>query len=299
MLPTATELQYFFEVAYSLNLSRASERLGISQPSLSLAIKKLETNIGVKLFVRHQQGMALTQSGKQLLKHAQQLMHCWSSAKASALASQHETCGSFTLGCHSTIATEIVTKFLPSLLNQHPHLEIHLKHDVSRKILEAVNNFQIDIGIVMNPINHPELVSFKLATDEMGFWIFDSKRNAATADKSTLLCDPDLYQTKELMKKCNKRKILFNRIITMNSLEVVASLISKDCGIGILPKSIATSMNQKLKQVINMPTYKEELYLIYRHESYETQAFRTIIKSIKELNKLNQVITKPSSPTPS
>lgn len=54
MVPSFSDLQYFQEVANSLSLSRASERLGISQPALSLAIKRLEHLIGAELLIRHQ-----------------------------------------------------------------------------------------------------------------------------------------------------------------------------------------------------------------------------------------------------
>lgn len=67
MIPSVAELTYFLEVSNSLNLSRASERLGISQPSLSLAIKRLEQTIGTSLFLRHKHGVSLTQAGKQAI----------------------------------------------------------------------------------------------------------------------------------------------------------------------------------------------------------------------------------------
>ena len=62
MVPSAAELEYFLEVSSTLNLSRASERLGISQPSLSLAIKRLEQSVGTELFIRHKHGVTLTQA---------------------------------------------------------------------------------------------------------------------------------------------------------------------------------------------------------------------------------------------
>src|SRR3990167_8816805 len=104
MLPSAAELEYFLEVSSTLNLSRASERLGISQPSLSLAVKRLEQSVGNSLFVRHKQGVTLTQAGKQLVLHARQLLQYWENTKSQALASQQEVQGYFTLGCHATIA---------------------------------------------------------------------------------------------------------------------------------------------------------------------------------------------------
>ena len=71
------ELKYFLEVANTKNLSRASERLGISQPTLSVAIKRLENSIGTELLIRQKRGVALTQAGKQLLIHAKQLLQYW------------------------------------------------------------------------------------------------------------------------------------------------------------------------------------------------------------------------------
>src|SRR5262245_41831394 len=115
MLPSAAELEYFLEVTNSLNLSRASERLGISQPSLSLAIKRLEQTIGTSLFSRHKQGVSLTPAGKQLLLHARQLLQYWDNTKSKALASQQDVRGYFTLGCHSSIAIHTVSQFLPDL----------------------------------------------------------------------------------------------------------------------------------------------------------------------------------------
>src|SRR5688572_24846665 len=104
MLPSPAELTYFLEVATVLNLSRASERLGISQPSLSLAIKRLEETLGANVFIRHKNGVSLTQAGKQLLRHTRQLLHDWETTKSRALASKLSVEGSITLGCAPSIA---------------------------------------------------------------------------------------------------------------------------------------------------------------------------------------------------
>jgi len=111
--------------------------------------------------------VSLTQAGKQLLLHARQLLQYWEKTKSQALASQQVVQGYFTLGCHSTIAIYLASKFLPDLLESHPKLEIHLKNDLSRKITEQVINLSIDIGIVINPIKHPDLIIRKLGTDEV------------------------------------------------------------------------------------------------------------------------------------
>ncbi|MCE0721858.1 MULTISPECIES: LysR family transcriptional regulator [Legionella] len=284
MMPTFTELQYFIEVSKSLNLSRASEILGISQPSLSLAIKRLERSVGTELLIRHQHGVALTQSGKQLLAHAKKLLNYWQDTRALTLASKVEVQGSYTLGCHPTVAIDIVSGFLPNLLETYPKLEIHLKNDLSRRILEQIIDFKIDIGILVNPVKHPDLIISKLCNDEMTFWSITKKRKIhdVYSGEAIVLCDPDLQQTQTLLTKGRDQGFIFDRIITMNSLEVVASMTANGCGIGILPTLMTNTLYpKKLKQIIDAPVYSEELCLVYRNEIRSIQAIQTITTAIK------------------
>ncbi len=283
MLPSPAELKYFLEVASSLNLSRTASKIGISQPSLSLAIKRLERSVGAELFIRHQQGVKLTQAGKQLLLHARQLIQDWEKAKTQALASQHEVQGYFTIGCHSTIAIHTVAEFLPELLANNPKLEIQLKHDISPRITDHVNSLSIDIGIVANPIPHPDLVIRKLCNDEVTFWINEKAYHPTRAEKNhpIILCDPNLTQTQSLLKSY---KINSSRIIKMNSLEVVAALTAKGAGIGILPARVATSLFPNLlKRIRKSPVYHDKLCLIYRNENRKLFAFQAITHAIKAL----------------
>lgn len=285
MPPSATELKYFLEVCTTLNLSRASERLGMSQPSLSLAIKRLEQMVGALLFIRHKQGVSLTQAGKQLAVHARQLLQSWEDIKSKALASENEIQGCFTLGCHSTIAIYMVSGFLANMLEKHPKLEVHLKHDISRRITEQVINLSIDIGIVVNPIKHPDLVIRKLCDDEVTFWVGDGSRKTQNAhsEDAIILCNPDLLQTQSLLKKCPKAGIISKHTMTMNSLEVIASLTANGCGIGILPARVAMSMYpNKLKRISKAPIYYDEICLVYRNENRSVRAIQTITGTIKD-----------------
>jgi len=288
MLPSAAELEYFLEVSNTLNLSRASERLGISQPSLSLAVKRLEQSVGAPLFVRHKHGVTLTQAGKQLVLHARQLLQYWENTKSQALASQQEVQGYFTLGCHSTIAIYMVSGFLADLLENHPKLEIHLKHDISRRITEQVINLSIDVGIVVNPFKHPDLIIRKLCDDEVTFWVGQGTREIQNihSKQAIILCEPDLTQTQSLLKKCKKTGVISERIMTMNSLEVVANSTANGCGIGILPTRVAKAMYpDKLKRVPKASVYSDEVCLVYRNENRNVQAIQTIVNIIKDFFK--------------
>lgn len=283
MIASPSELQYFLEVGLTLNLSRAAERLGISQPSLSVAIKRLEQSVGTTLLIRHKKGVTLTQAGKQLLLHTRKLLQQWQEVKSQALASHSEVQGCFTIGCHPSIAKYSLPFFLPELMNTHSNLEIKLKHDISRKITEEVIDLSVDIGLVVNPVKHPDLIIRKLFNDEVGFW---QKKNSqvqlSKPSNKVVLCDPELQQTQSLLKKAKKQGIVFDRIIPTNSLELIAALTAKGCGVGVLPTRVMlTSFPDKLSLIRGAPTYFDEVCMVYRSEHRDVTALQTIIAAIK------------------
>lgn len=271
MVPSPADLTYFVEVANTLNVSRAAERLGISQPSLSLSLRRLETAVGAPLFTRSKRGVALTQGGKQLLNHARALLQSWDSIRSGALASVNEIQGSYTIGAHPSVALYLLWRFLPQLLQDHPRLDIRLRHDLSRKIAEDVISLKIDVGVVVNPVQHPDLVIHHLCDDEVTLW------SAPKANKSILICDPDLLQSQSLMKKIKKAGMDFTRTINSSSLEVIADLTANGCGVGILPSRVADRTLKKIQRVPKAPVFYDEHCLIYRAENKN-------VKSIQALN---------------
>jgi len=288
---SATEVLYFIEIANTQNLSRASERLGIAQPSLSSAVKRLESTIGTRLFTRHKKGVLLTQAGKQLLAHSKQLLQYWNEVKSQALASHHEVQGCFVFGCHPSVALHNLSGFLPTLLNTYPKLEIELKHDISRKITEGIINLSIDIGLVVNPIKHPDLIINKMMDDEVAFMSIKKPllpHQDFLSEEAIIICDPALTQTQTLLKRLQKENIKYSRLLVSTSLEVIADLTVQGCGIGVLPQSITNRMFPgKLAMVEKVTPFHDEICLVYRHENRSVKAMQVIIAAIKKhFNKL-------------
>jgi len=277
------DLLYFLEVTNTLNLSRASERLGISQPSLSIAMQRLETALATPLLIRYKKGVLLTPAGKQLLNHAKQLLEYWESVESKVLLATQEPQGTFTLGCHSTIALSYFPHFLPALLEKHPKLSLHLKHNISTKILESILDLSIDVGVIVNPIKHPQLIMHKLYEDETACWYSPHQTNMQDihSGKMTMICDPELLQTQAILKKMNKKGIKYDRILSSSSFEVIAALVADGGGVAILPSSIALHSN-KLQKIPQTPTYADEIYLIYRPETRDLKGIQAIVSAIRE-----------------
>ncbi len=282
MVPSPTDLCYFIEIATSLNITRASERLGVSQPSLTLAMQRLEYSVGTTLLLRSKKGVMLTQAGKQLQAHAKMLLQSWDVVKNRAQASMNAAEGSYVLGCHQSVALYSLPLFLPDLLRNYPGIELRLMHHLSRKIAESVVRMEADIGIVVNPVRHADLIIKKLCNDEVGFW---SNPNA-TINNTVLICDPDLLQSRDLLNQLKKNNITFERMIESSSLEVIATLTACGAGIGILPGRVARATSNALTLLTNMPTYHDEICLVYRVENKQVRAIQILAQAITNAFKI-------------
>src|SRR6476661_4546288 len=104
MLPSSDDIRVFLAVAETRNITRASERLGLTQPSVSVAVKRLEELIGAPLFVREKRGVELTKAGAKLESHFRRILESWESTRAALLEEQENVSGRITIGCHPSVA---------------------------------------------------------------------------------------------------------------------------------------------------------------------------------------------------
>lgn len=283
MLPSPTELNYFLEVATTRNISRAAERLGISQPTLSLAIRRLEDTVGTALLIRTKSGVQLTKSGQKLLSRTRSLVQEWEKLRADAVTDADKVSGVYTIGCHPSVGVYSLG-FLAGLLERNPGLEVKLEHDLSRKITEDVISFKVDFGIVVNPVRHPDLVIRPLLKDEVGYWV--ASKPSPTQDPysgdGVLVCDPLLLQTQTLMKQLSERKVKFARTITSSNLEVITSLVADGTGVGILPGLVAGRFpGLGLHRLNELPKFHDKICLVYRADAQSTGTGRFIAKEIE------------------
>lgn len=284
MIPSSAELIYFAEVARELNLSRAAKNLFISQPSLSLAIQRLEKSVGTALLIRHKKGVAVTPAGKQILLKINQLIQQWEDTKLEAMASHQEVKGVVKIGCHSTVAV-FFDRILSMLLEKYPELQIHFKHHFTIKTIEKILDLSIDLGIVFNPLPHPDLMMDKLHRTEITFW--KGQGNSSIQDiyskNVVLICDVNIPQTQMLLKKTKLSHLKSARMLQSDSMEVIASLTAQGCGVGILASSFVQAVYpDRLHKLVNMPSIFEEICLAYRHENKNIRAIQTVITGIRE-----------------
>ncbi len=284
MLASANELRYFLEVAETLNFTRAAERLGVTQPALSQAVQRLEKYFGSPLFVRTRTGVQLTRPGQKLCSKGRKLLAEWEELIHDSARDESELRGNYSLGCHPAVALYTLPLILPELLAQNPELSFSLSHDLSRKITERVIAFQLDFGIVINPVQNPGLVIRKLGTDKVGLWTrkHPTELQNLQSGKAVLISDPDLLQTQSLFTKFSKQGLKFARQIGSSNLETVASLVASGAGVGILPQRVALQSNARelVSAGEGLPTFQDTICLIYRSDNHSTKAAKHLARHL-------------------
>jgi len=277
-LPNPNEIEYFLEVAQTQNMSRAAERLGIRQPTLSISLAKLEHTLGVQLLTRTKKGVTLTESGRVFLTKAQDLLHNWNLLKQQTQSQGHELRGHVRLGCHVSVALFTLPSFLPSVMREYPNLEFAIEHDFSRKITESVISLNLDLGVVINPVQHPDLVIKRLSRDEVAYW---KSEKISPANEKILIADQHMNQAQTLLKK---NKAVFERFITTSSLELVRDLAVAGAGVAIIPARVVQSLPRHgLKKISTMPTFQDEICLVYRVERRQSRTIQILSEKISEV----------------
>lgn len=277
-LPHPTDLGYFLEIASRKNLSRAAERLGIQQPTLSLALKRLEEGFEIALVVREKHGVSLTDAGKRLVEKAQLALNQWQQLSSDVGNSEVEVSGLLRIGAHASVARYALPKSISEMSFVYPKLRIQLVHELSRTIQSMLLERTLDCGLIMNPNPHPDLVMIPILEDEVSIFIAKNCKNP-----DLLIVNLDLHQMQTIRKKLSPSQ--FPRTLECTNLEVIARLTHEGCGAGVLPQRIADLLsNPPLKRIAGAPVVKDKLYFCYSVSSRSMKSVIALKKLLLESN---------------
>ena len=185
------QLKGFAAVAELGQLTRAAERLHISQPALSAQIKALEDELNVALFERGAAGMTLTAAGRQLLPEAERALAAAQALRSQALALRGEVAGRVRLGSIGDPELTRVAEVLRSAVDCLPLLEIDVQHEISGAAFEKVRDGELDVAFYYGNLVHPAVAALPLR--ELAFRIVVPAAWAgrlANADWNAIAAEP-------------------------------------------------------------------------------------------------------------
>ena len=166
MLKDFAKLETFLTVVRERSFSRASAKLGISQPAVTQQIKFLEKYLDTKIIERKKNGIRLTNAGEELYKIAVRLEKCIHDADADILKIINKKI-TFQLGTSFTIGNYVLPGECLNTLSQVINNDVKLTIEVSRKIVEMIKDRKIDLGLIEAPVVEDDLVVREWREDEL------------------------------------------------------------------------------------------------------------------------------------
>ena len=145
-------LRYFLAIAREENFTRAAEQLHVTQPTLSRQIADLEQELGVKLFVRSDHHIALTEEGMILKRRAQEIVSLADKTKRDFLRGDENVEGLISIGSGEFLSTRILTDCIAQFRQKHPLVRFELYSGNAGNIRDRIERGLLDVGLMSEPI---------------------------------------------------------------------------------------------------------------------------------------------------
>lgn len=159
---TLTELKYIVAVARERHFGKAAEACFVSQPTLSVAVKKLEEELDVKLFERNANEVSVTQMGEEIVRQAQSVLEQAANIKDIAKRGKDPLAGPLRLGVIYTIAPYLLPDLVRQVIKHTPQMPLILQENFTVKLLEMLRTGEIDCAVLAEPFPDAGLASAPL-----------------------------------------------------------------------------------------------------------------------------------------
>jgi DNA-binding transcriptional LysR family regulator len=285
------QLRSFVVVAELGHLTRAADKLHISQPALSAQIRALEDELGIELFERKPTGMVLTGAGKQLVAQAQELLSSAQTLRENARSMKGEVAGVVRLGTLSDPQFIRVGDLLSAAVERYPLLEIQLHHEVSGAAFEKVRDGELDASFYYGEFTHPSVASIGLR--EITYRIVAPaawKDRIERAGWSDIAGEP-WVMTPHISTHHQLASALFRehgiaptKVVEADDEVVVGSLVVSGLGMGLMREDLAVEKAHDgevcLWRDVRLST---TLQFVYSREREQDLAMHALLETLKDV----------------
>jgi len=283
-------LRYFLEVARERSITRAAERLHISQPTLSKQLKDLEGELGKKLFVRGSHDVKLTDEGMLLRKRAEDIL-----SMADKTVDEFRSLGEFTggdvwVGCAESEGIKHLARCFKALLERYPGLRLHLQSGNSADVTERLDRGLLDFAVIVHEVDLSKYNYLPMpAIDRYGVLM---RKDNLLAGKETVQVD-DLLDVPLI---CSRQGITedYPKVFQekMDSLRIVATfnlaynagvLVREGVGCALTFDKLAdTSAESDLTFRPLEPALETRMYLIWKKYQVFSPAAEILLREVRE-----------------
>lgn len=246
---TLTEMRYVVALARERHFGKAAEACHVSQPTLSVALKKVESQIGAPLFERGVNDVRITPLGERIVEQARRVLAEAVKLEEIAEATGDPLTGQLRVGIIYTIAPYLLPQFIPALNQQAPKMPLFLKEDFTANLIPALKAGELDVIVIALPFAEPGLVAqpvygepFRVVVPSSHPW---ANRQDVVGDEldgqNLLLLGQGNCFRDQVIESCPRLTApdALEHSLEGSSLETIRHMVASGAGVAVMPSSAA------------------------------------------------------------
>lgn len=290
---TLNELRYVIAVSQEKNFRKAAEKVFVSQPALSLAIQKLERELGVQIFERSRTSVSMTPIGELIIAQAKLAMQEISQIKDIANQGQDQLAGILKIGAIYTVGPYLLPELIPVMKHKAPHMPLEMEENTTANLEEQLTNGRLDVIIIALPFGGPGIAIQPLYDEDFNVVVpidhqWAKRKQIKTVELSSekiLLLDSGHCFSNQVKEVCSEFNNSIGEVQQGNSLETIRNMVASGLGITVLPVSANSGKyHSKLTREIPFasPAPARRIALAWRKSFSRKQAIEVLAAAIGE-----------------
>ena len=288
---TLNELRYIVAVAQERNFRRASEKVFVSQPALSLAIQKLEEELGVQIFERSRTSVSFTPTGEMVVKQAQRVLEEADQIRIIASQGKDQLIGTLKIGAIYTVGPYLLPELIPVLKHKAPKMPLEMEENTTANLHDQLVNGRLDAIIIALPFGGAGIATTPLYDEDFNVVVpldhpWAKRKQIKTAELGTekiLLLNSGHCFSNQVKEICAEFNSSVGEIQQGNSLETIRNMVASGLGITVLPVSANSSKyHSKLTREIPFvaPAPARRIALAWRKSFARKRAIDVLAEAI-------------------
>lgn len=252
------QIRYFLATAETGSVSRAAERCRVAQPSLSQQIRKLEDDLGVRLFDRQGRGMALTEAGRAMLPKARRILAEVRDVHEHLRRDVADGHGALTVGAIPTMAPFLLPRAVQRVRKKLPECPVSIREGMTEAMVEALIANEVDVALVSTPLEH-ELIEVEVlgseelvlaipekAMPEVGVPAGVREVRAGSLQDAPMVALEDAHCLgRQIEGFCTSRHVSPRVVCRTTQITTVLELVALGMGVAIVPEMAAAACGEE------------------------------------------------------
>ncbi len=294
---TLTQLEYIVAVDTCRHFGKAAKRCYITQPTLSMQIKKLEEDLEVVIFDRSRQPLVPTKLGEKILEQARIVLQQKEVVNEIIREHKSKVEGVMKIGIIPTLAPYLTPMFVGDFNRRYPDISIKIEELTTQEIVTRLGKDLLDVGILVTPLKNEKIEEKPLFYEKMMLYcnknhplssLADIKVEDVTVPDLWLLNDGHCFRNQVInlcsQKGGNNPALPFS--FEAGSLETLMNIIDKEGGVTLIPELATMGMNESRSEQVKIfsdVTPVREVSLAYTKHYAKTSQIKRLAKTITEL----------------